>query len=131
MKTSTPTQGTPGWFSNRALPHVRLSIIACIALVMVGCTSVEYVGDSYSPTDYVDLYYSEAEIERDFYTMGHGLGTGVWTRNSKIQKKIIEEARDRGADAILITGLGKSHIPIGDDGSAEEKQINVSFLKYR
>ena len=99
--------------------------------MMAGCASVEYVGDTYAPTEYVDLYYSETEIEQDYITMGHGLGTGVWTRNSKIQRKIVEEARDRGADAILITGLGKSHIPLGDDGSAEEKQINVTFLKYR
>ena len=43
---------------------------------------------------------------------------------------MIEEAKRKGADAILITGIGK--VPLGDDlFEGDENQINASFLKYK
>ena len=107
------------------------SIWAGLLFVTVGCANTEYIGDSYAPTEIVDIFYDEAMIPTDYTTIGQALGTGVWVRNRKIQDKLLEEARNRGADAILITGLGQSHIPLDVDSSAREKQINASFLKYR
>ena len=92
---------------------------------------MNYVGDKYEPTNSVDLYYSESDIDIEYDLIGHGLGTGFWVRNRKIQKKLIEEAKRKGADAILVTGLGKSNVLIGNGVSADEKQINVTFLRYR
>jgi len=109
--------------------NVQLSrIFAFLALFAVGCTSARYVGNSFSPTTAVDVYFSEEEIETDYTVMGHALGSGAWGASyAKIQEKLIKEAQHRGADAILITGLGQTHISIGEDGS----QINASFLKYQ
>ena len=106
-----------------------LSLLAF--LFVSGCASVNYVGDEYGPTDTVDIYYSEAAIDQEYDLIGHGLGSGFWVRNRKIQSKLIEEAKEKGADAILITGLGKSNVLIGSGISADEKQMNVSFLRYR
>lgn len=33
--------------------------------------------------------------------------------------------------AYLITGIGKSNVLIGNGISADEKQMNVSFLRYK
>jgi len=88
------------------------------------------VGRSLDPTAHVDVYYSEEEIEREYTIIGHAIGTGRFlVSNEAILEELIEQARSRGADAILITGIGKSHVPT-DDGSDEEKQITASFLKY-
>ena len=101
-------------------------------VLAAGCAQTEYLGETYAPTNDVEIFYSEDAVPYEFTTIGQALGTGVWVRNHKIQDKLVEEAMKRGADAILITGLGQSHIPLGEDGgSAREKQINASFLRYR
>lgn len=100
-------------------------------LFVSGCASVNYVGEEFSPTESVDIYYSEQAIDHEYDLIGHGLGSGFWVRNRKITSKLMEEAMEKGADAILFTGLGKSNILIGSGISTDEKQMNVVFLKYR
>lgn len=107
-----------------------LGMVMLTTLVLTGCANVNYVGHEYGPTQDVDIYYSEASIEKEYELIGHGLGTGFWVKNRKIESKLIEEAREKGADAILYTGLGKSNVIIGNGWSADEKQMNVTFLKY-
>ncbi len=112
-------------------PLAGLGLSVFIALLMTGCANVNYVGHEYGPTQEVDIYYSETAIEKEYELIGHGLGTGFWVKNKKIENKLIEEAREKGADAILYTGLGKSNVIIGNGWSADEKQMNVTFLKYK
>jgi hypothetical protein len=109
-----------------------VSVLVILAAVFaMGCASVNYIGNSFDPTTTVDVYFSEDEIKKEYTVMGHALGTGSLVSIDKIRIKLIEEAKGKGADAILITGLGKSHVPVGDDTSMEEDQINASFLKYK
>ncbi len=110
--------------------HVA-GLFAVAMLITSGCASVNYVGHEYAPTETVDVFYSEAAIDQDYDLIGHGLGSGFWVRNRKIEGKLIEEAREKGADAILVTGLGKSNVMISNSISADEKQVNVVFLRYR
>jgi len=85
----------------------------------------------YEPTNSIDIYFSKEEIEKEYTVIGYAVGSGSsYVSNDKIQKKLIDEAKNKGADAILITGIGKSNIPSGV-GSEEERQINASFLKYK
>ena len=110
---------------------LSIAISGVMTLSFLGCTHVNYVGDQFSPTHHIDIYYSEAKIDQDYDLIGHGLGTGFWVKNRKIQNKLIEEAKRQGADALLVTGLGKSNVLIGNGVSADEKQLNVVFLRYK
>lgn len=116
-----------------AFQKVFVKIVVCFSITVcfAGCANVFYLGDAFSVTSQVDLYYDESAIEKAYDLIGHGLGSGIWVSSQKIQKKLIEEAKARGADAILITGLGKSNISIGNRLRASEKQLNVVFLRYR
>ena len=107
------------------------SVFALATLFGIGCASVNYVGQSFDATTTVDMYFSEEEIEKEYTVIGHALGSGTWVSDDKIQRKLVEEAKSKGADAVLITGIGKTHIPLGDSGSVDENQINASFLKYK
>ena len=107
------------------------SLFILVILFSTGCASVNYVGHEFGPTTEVDIYYSEDAIDQDFELIGHGLGTGFWVKNRKIEAKLIDEAKEKGADAILYTGLGKSNILIGNGFSTDEKQMNVAFLRYK
>jgi len=106
--------------------------IILILIIIIGCTAnVNYVGKEFEPTTTVDVYFSAAEIEKEYTIIGHAIGSGGdFVSNDKIQGKLIDEAKSKGADAILITGVEKSNIPTGG-GSTDEKQIKASFLKYK
>jgi hypothetical protein len=106
--------------------------IILILTFIIGCSAqVNYVGKEYDPTANVDIYYSKEEIKNEYEIIGHAVGSGGdFVSNDKIQEGLISEAKSKGADAILITGVEKSNIPTGG-GSTNEKQIKASFLKYK
>jgi altronate dehydratase len=101
-------------------------------LLFAACAQVNYIGQSYESTNDIQIYYDEYAIEESFTIIGHAVGTGTFgASNDKIRDKLIKAAKHHGADAILITGLGKSNVPLGDDGgSTEETQVMASFVKY-
>ena len=106
-------------------------VLISVIILSISCARVNYVGRKYVPTNNIDMYYSKEEIKREYIVMGHALGSGTFTvSNDGIMKKMIEKAKISGADAILITGLGKSNVQAGN-GSVDEKQIKASFLKYK
>jgi len=107
------------------------SVFLTVTFLVLGCASVNYIGNSFDPTTSIDMYFSEDEIMQEYTVIGHAIGSGVWASNDVIQVKLIEEAKLKGADAILITGLGRSNVPTGPNSSAPENQINASFLKYK
>lgn len=130
-------------------------IILCL-LVTVGCTKIDYVGQEYPPTSYVDVYYAESDITRDYIVMGHVVASGNdFISTNKMQKKLIKKAREVGADAVIITGLeryrtdpettytektttsehdGKTESVTTASSSTkteEVKEINAVFIRYR
>ena len=106
------------------------SVFILMTLFVVGCASVNYVGESFEPTTTVDLYFSTESIEKEYTVIGHALGSSVFGSNDAIQKELLEEAKRKGADAVLITGIGKELTTFGE-GTVDEDQINASFLKYK
>ena len=103
-------------------------LVTLLTLLGIGCASVNYLGKSYDPTTTVDVYFSKEEIEREYTVMGHAIGSSGWISLIELQKRLTEEAKRKGADAVLITGLGKDS---GSDFDINEDQINASFLKYK
>jgi hypothetical protein len=110
------------------------NLVLTMALIVLlfgvlACAHVNYVGRSFEPTTKIDVYFSKEEIEREYVIIGHAVGTGKsFVSNDKIINKLIEEAKSKGADAILITAVGENNA--GDDG-ASATQIQASFLKYK
>ena len=127
-------------------------------LFAVGCKSVsfvDYIGNSYDPTTTVDVYLSKGDIEQEYTVIGHALGfalplgIGADLSDDKIRKDLIEEAKRKGADAIVITGTeekkDKLDMPLGSIESGgtstdlsihvaditTERQMKASFLKYK
>ena len=100
-----------------------VSLVVLVALLAIGCAEVDYVGESFWPTTNVDLYFSKEDIEKEYTVMGHAIGSGTYDSNA-IQKALIEEAKEKGADAVLITG-------IDDQDNGYESEVTASFLKYK
>ena len=100
-----------------------------VALLAIGCANVNYVGKSFEPTTNVDLYFSKEDIEKEYTVMGHAIGSGTSDSN-EIQTALIEEAKEKGADAVLITEISNPPLLSSED-SDPKSEVKASFLKYK
>ena len=134
----------------------KLFLITLAVLLTVSCTKIDYVGRSYAPTANVDVYFSLDDIKGSYEVMGHLTATaGSFTSSEDMQEKIIEKAREKGADAVVILGLdhyvkdggsswsettetkdtgdGTKTTTSGSQSSNTEemKEIKARFIKYK
>ena len=100
-----------------------------ISLLAVACAHVNYVGKSFEPTNQVDLYFSKDDIKKEYTVVGHAVGGGV-SDNEEIQAALIEEAKAKGADGILITEINNKPLLV-EENITRESEIKASFLKYK
>ena len=128
-----------------------VSLLALFILFVTACAKIDYIGQSYSPTTHVDLYFSEADIREDYQVMGHVIAQaneGISVEN--LQKKLEAKAREKGADAIVIHGFDRiqtgetttyneetqeekrrrSIAAITVTSTEAERQIKAIFIKY-
>lgn len=100
-------------------------------MILMSCASVNYVGKSLEETQNIEIFYSIDEIGVEYTVIGHALGLGLLVNPEKIQQKLVKEARLKGADAIIISGIGKGEVLITTGMAAAENQLQASFLKYK
>ena len=84
-----------------------LRFILLIAFsIAFGCTTTDYVGKTYSKTDRVEIFFNTDEIKRPYEVMGQIKAEAPEAvRFEDMEKKLVEDAMARGADAILIGEL--------------------------
>jgi hypothetical protein len=79
--------------------------ILVFAALISGCAKSSYVGKSYAPTVNVDLFMDENGLTRPYEVMGQvSIDGESLVSTDKLQEKMMEEAKARGADAVLIEG---------------------------
>ena len=134
----------------------HLAVLLIIAICLSACTKIDYIGEEYPATTHVDLFFAMEDVTREHKVMGNLIATaddGVSTE--KMQKKIMEKARQKGADAVVITGFEKyqsgeatTYRETSEEGKTkkgtskttttatsstsvnEKKQIKAVFIKY-
>ena len=77
-------------------------LMLLMVLFVSACGSdddVDYLGNSYPPTSHVDVYFSEDDIAEGYLVMGHATVDGGDAE--ALQEKLIEKARESGADGII------------------------------
>ena len=80
---------------------------------------LSYIGNSYEPTDYVDLYFSVDDIKMEYAVIGHALGTDGWQKKQKrIKEALIKDAKENGADAVHRYGEGSNMATLATVGLA-------------
>ena len=128
-----------------------ISLLALFVLFVAACAKIDYIGQSYPPTTYVDLYFSEQDIREDYRVMGHVIAqANEGISVERLQKKLEEKAREEGADGIVIHGFDRiqtgetttyneetqhrekkrSIAAITVTSMEEERQIRAIFIKY-
>jgi hypothetical protein len=80
-----------------------LILILVVSAFMSGCAKTSYVGKTYAPTDNVDLFLDETSVTRPYEVMGQvSIDGESLVSTDKLQQKMLEEAKARGANAVLI-----------------------------
>ena len=70
------------------------AVVVLVVLSAIGCAPVSYIGNSYEPTDNVDLYFSVDDIKMEYTVIGHALGTDGWQKTQKrIKEALIKDAK--------------------------------------
>lgn len=119
--------------------------------ILLSCgTRINYLGNTYNPTDKVDVYVDESAIKRGYAIVGKGYVRGdLFTKPMNIQAKAISTAKVKGADAVLFKDIvkpatsgihtfmrsdsvGKSLITTGTSSINQDvsTEFIVLFLKY-
>ena len=84
----------------------RLLLILGMAVVLVRCATIHYLGDSYPPTQHVDLYFSEDDVKKGYKIIGRIEATAdadeLIYSTEKFTQSIIEKAKEKGADGVVI-----------------------------
>jgi len=87
--------------------HLR-SVLFAFCAFLAGCTTTDYFGKTYPPTQRVDTFFSPQDVRRAYEVMGeiHAQADELVSLDS-IQRKLVTEAMQKGADGILIEHVGK------------------------
>ena len=121
-------------------------------LLCAACAHVDYVGESYPPTNKVDVFFAEQDVTHEYRVMGKVVATANdLVSAEKLQAKIMKKAQDKGAVAVVLTGLdryksgestdyresteskGRKTTTSGHSSTTteEKKEIQAIFIKYR
>lgn len=129
----------------RANVNQKISpLILLMILFLTACggddVDVNYLGDSYTPTSHVDVYFSEDDVTEGYLVMGHATADSDDTE--ALQETLIEKARESGADGIIFEGFdrvetGEQSIvsDIGDTSivstdTTSVLEVKATFIKF-
>ena len=76
-----------------------------LLLLLSSCTQVNYLGSRYAETQNVDVFVTQASVKKPFEVIGKGYvrrTAGPEPKVETIQRKAVEKARSKGADAVVI-----------------------------
>jgi hypothetical protein len=75
-----------------------------LAIIFSSCfPHINYIGNSLPATREPDFYVDEKSIDKPYKVIGKGYPNGVGLLTLKtLQKKAIEKAKKKGADAVLV-----------------------------
>ena len=89
----------------------RLINPVAVLFVLLGCATINYIGESYPPTQHVDLYFSEEDIKTEYTVSGRILATAevdeLLYSSEQFTQAILKKAREKGADGVVILGFEK------------------------
>jgi len=91
----------------RTTAHLSLiTLAAALAFGIQACVSSSYSGAEYAPTQHVEVIHDAAAVPSDFITMGTVRTTASPGMSlQSIQYELVDQARRRGADAIVIDAV--------------------------
>lgn len=88
---------------------VYLFTLAFVLTMFASCSksSFDYLGKAYPPTTDPEIFMRDQDIEHDYEVMGRVTAEVPYNKKLKyIQNKVMNLARQNGADAVLFSDVG-------------------------
>lgn len=102
----------------------RLMIVPVLLILLSGCASISYLGDSFPPTQHVDLFFSEKDVPREYTVIGRLEATAdadeLLYSTEKFTQAIRDKAAEKGGDAVVILDFGKVTTGVSDSRDRTE-----------
>jgi hypothetical protein len=84
----------------------NIVVLLFLSILLVSCATTDYVGETYSPTSNVDVFFDPSEIKRPYKIMGTAKTEGTeYLTFEAIEQQLVKDAMSKGADAIIIEGM--------------------------
>ena len=84
----------------------RFFLMSLVTYLLMACATTDYVGEAYTPTTHVDIFFDATEIRRPYKTMGTAKTEGTeYLTFEAIEQQLVTDAMSKGADAIVIDGM--------------------------
>lgn len=117
-------------------------IPAIVAITfLISCTTTQYMGASYPATEKVDVYFSPSDVKKEYTVMGKIDGKDLIMADfEKIEEDIVKEAKKKGADGVIISGMGNEVIGTSktkissattSTTNTTERVVHADFIKYK
>ncbi len=55
----------------------RFIVLLPLLLLALSCTKIDYIGQEFPPTTQVDMYFSQADVAKDYTVMGSVIATAT------------------------------------------------------
>ena len=85
------------------MKSIFLVIGTFLMALLSGCVNTDYIGDTYTPTSQVDVYYSIDDVKQSHVIMGKITATAAdgWDSNSMVEE-LKTQAMAKGADGLVV-----------------------------
>jgi uncharacterized SAM-binding protein YcdF (DUF218 family) len=88
---------------------------------------VNYIGNSYSPTQSVEFFYEEEEIPETYKVIGKAVASA--RNDTQAKNALMKRAQKEGADALLIEDLSTIYYQNANSSSDSKLQVNAKFYR--
>jgi len=104
--------------------------LVLLAVIATSCSNkIIYYGRTYQPTQTVDIFFRESDITEPNEIMGKVTYEVTAKRSSdKVQEKIVERVKEKGADAILFDEISLTNTGSATGGAAAGAGRRRGFL---
>lgn len=127
-----------------------LGIMFLALALLAACSTPSYFGNTYSPTQQVDVYFDKTDVKKTYVTMGSTSIPKGFSSMEAVQQKVIELGKAKGADGVIMT-LTEEVVSTQQSGSGvvsktkkqkvtgttnstttdiKQKKIEATFIKY-
>ncbi|SRR4030042_6333448 len=107
-----------------------MSVFVMVMFIVMGCSGSRTVSKMNSKNE-VDVFFSKSDIQKEYTVVSQvtGHSSSDFGRH-QMEKALIDKAREKGADAVLITVSDLSGMSDQDAFNGISKMLKATYLKY-
>ncbi|MCQ9634248.1 hypothetical protein MP477_04685 [Chryseobacterium sp. WG23] len=131
------------------LKQCKNTLLIAGLIVVVSCApTVNYIGKNYNPTENIDVFLDTNDVKKNYEVIGKvdGISGILGSSYQDIQDKIVQKAKEKGADAVILYNMEQRIIGSTSSSNTEHRQwmkntttsstnvtedvLHADFIKY-